>query len=218
MSDFQWDWDAPVTRVKGETTKAFEALQDYIDMGPGRSLGKLEERYNDPLLYPEAAPPEPPTKYLRTLKRWSSRYEWQARLARYLDIEAEKREERRQRRREELEDADWEYGKALREKAREFIDELSRFKQRRVQTIQEDDGTEVRIVTVELDASIAELARALKTASDLQRLSTNEPTDNIDIRGSALLSEIMREMDNLNPPGESSADRESLDESAEETT
>ena len=115
-----------------------------------------------------------------------------------------------------MEDADWEHGRKLRQKVEEYIDELSRFKQRRVQTI-DDDGNEVRIITVELDASIAELARALKYASDLQRLSTNEPTDNIDIRGGALLSEIIREMDNLVPAGESETDRESLDDTTEET-
>jgi hypothetical protein len=56
-----------------ETGSAAEAIDDYVDLGPGRSLRILHERY---LSDPDAAP----TRRLKTLKDWSVKYNWQARI------------------------------------------------------------------------------------------------------------------------------------------
>lgn len=70
---------------QGEGSRHVIACNDYLRMGPGRSLAKLQRRYVGD------ASSQPPTKHLRTLATWSSRYGWQARAEAYdAHIEAEK--------------------------------------------------------------------------------------------------------------------------------
>ena len=64
-----------------ETAKAIQACNDYLRMGPGRSLDKLCERY-------QIATEAPPTKRLQTLKGWSSAFGWVERAGLY-DAEQE---------------------------------------------------------------------------------------------------------------------------------
>jgi hypothetical protein len=82
-------------RQRGETRRAILACNDYLRMGPGRSLAKLIERYR-------SAAETPPTKRLKTLKEWSTpkRYGWQARADEY---DAETERIKNERRREVLE-------------------------------------------------------------------------------------------------------------------
>lgn len=63
-------------RKERENHRAIQACNDYLMMGPGRSLQKLLNRY-------QIAPETPPTKRIKTLKDWSAQYEWQARAALY---------------------------------------------------------------------------------------------------------------------------------------
>ena len=56
------------------TDKAAAAFADYIGMGPGRSLASLCNRY-------QKSTKAPPTKRLETLKEWSTKYQWQARIS-----------------------------------------------------------------------------------------------------------------------------------------
>ena len=58
-----------------ETNKACQAFEDYFNMGPGRSLRLLCERYRSDT---EAIPP---TRRIGTLKTWSNHHGWQARVA-----------------------------------------------------------------------------------------------------------------------------------------
>ncbi len=73
-----FDQDTPLSRIKGETIKAHRALMDYFLMGEGRSLANLCQIYTEPA-------PDPPTLHIATLKIWSSRYHWQARIARQIE-------------------------------------------------------------------------------------------------------------------------------------
>lgn len=66
-----------------ETKKARQAFNDYARMGPGRSLAKLHQYYN------ETTTEKPPAKALRTLAGWSTGFAWQARVAAY-DSEVER--------------------------------------------------------------------------------------------------------------------------------
>lgn len=61
---------------KKESPRQHAAYIDYRDMGPGRSLRKLAERY-----IAHDAPTVPPTTRLGTLETWSARFGWQARIA-----------------------------------------------------------------------------------------------------------------------------------------
>lgn len=63
--------------LPGESGKAHSALIDYCQMGPGRSLSTLAERYR------RVPKPVPPTVRLNTLKEWSVRFKWQERTAAY---------------------------------------------------------------------------------------------------------------------------------------
>ncbi|MCB0207720.1 MAG: hypothetical protein KDJ52_00230 [Anaerolineae bacterium] len=68
-----------------ESKKAVTACNDYLRLGPGRSLAKLCRTYAEP------GPIRPPTRHLATLKRWSADYNWQQRAALYdAEIEQQK--------------------------------------------------------------------------------------------------------------------------------
>ena len=71
--------DTPLSRIKGETQKAHNALMDYFLLGA--SLEKLRQKYVKNTLT------EPPTIHLRTLQGWSARYHWQARIAQQAENE-----------------------------------------------------------------------------------------------------------------------------------
>lgn len=57
-------WD----RWEGESDEAYEAFQAYLNMGTGRTLERVNQEY---------------TKSIPLLKRWSSAYKWQERIAAY---------------------------------------------------------------------------------------------------------------------------------------
>lgn len=66
----------------GESKRAVIACNDYLRMGPGRSMAKLLERYL-------SATETPPSRRLKTLKDWSVAYGWQGRATWY-DAETER--------------------------------------------------------------------------------------------------------------------------------
>lgn len=72
-------------RVKGETDKAAQACNDFLRDGPGRTLAALIAKYT------KSVQKRPPTQAIGTLKRWSTKYNWQDRASIYdAGIEAEK--------------------------------------------------------------------------------------------------------------------------------
>jgi len=104
-------------RQKGESRKAIIACNDYLRMGPGRSLAKLCVRYR-------AATELPPTKRLKTLKDWSRRYGWQERVSAY---EAEQERQKNEKRREVMENGlslDFERVDELKVLAKFLIDQV----------------------------------------------------------------------------------------------
>ena len=81
-------------RVKRETHKAIIACNDYLRMGPGRSLAKLHKTYTETELNLYQ---KPPTKHLSTIKGWSTDYGWVERAAQYdAMIEEEKNAKRKE--------------------------------------------------------------------------------------------------------------------------
>lgn len=72
-------------RQQREHYKAILACNDYLRLGPGRSLAKLHR------FYINSASENPPTRHLRTLAEWSRRFGWQERARAYdAAIEREK--------------------------------------------------------------------------------------------------------------------------------
>jgi hypothetical protein len=86
MTDF--DSDAPLNRIKGESRKAHSALMDYFLMGAGRSLRKLLDRFSKQHEN-ESSTELPPTTKWTTLSKWSHIHYWQARIARQTEIDNE---------------------------------------------------------------------------------------------------------------------------------
>jgi len=73
---------------KGETSKAIQACNDYLRMGPGRSLRLLVKCYS------EDKQKQAPTRSLQTMFGWSTRYDWQARAETHdTELEARKNAE-----------------------------------------------------------------------------------------------------------------------------
>jgi hypothetical protein len=100
VTDF--DPQAPLNRIKGESQKAHNALMDYWMMGAGRSLRKLFEEYEKQADESEKQADEseqqennaeptkkPPTTSWWTLSDWSQKKHWQARIARQKEIDDE---------------------------------------------------------------------------------------------------------------------------------
>jgi hypothetical protein len=76
-----------------ESSKALQACNDFLRLGPGRTLPALLEHYDQ---YTEIHQNTPPTTSLDTLKRWSTQYGWQARGEEYdRQLESLKDERRR---------------------------------------------------------------------------------------------------------------------------
>lgn len=65
------------SRQSGETEEAVQACNDWLRLGPGRSLPGLLAEYN------QMPPNTAPTLSLHTLERWSARFGWKARARQY---------------------------------------------------------------------------------------------------------------------------------------
>lgn len=78
-------------KQKGESARAIQACNDYLRMGPGRSLRALAGKYSD--IQQNTAP----TQSSDTLFRWSTRFDWQARAELYDEqLEADKNTRRKE--------------------------------------------------------------------------------------------------------------------------
>jgi hypothetical protein len=64
-------------RQSGETDAAAIACNDWLRMGPGRSLSALVQKYS------EGYQRHPPTQSLGTLKKWSRRFGWVVRAVEF---------------------------------------------------------------------------------------------------------------------------------------
>ena len=100
-----WDPDNPLARMKGETTRQNQALNDYAGMGGGRSLAKLRESYRNQK--DTGTTPNPPTTTERTLKTWSTGNHWQARIAAWTAHETERERQRWAERTRQARERNW---------------------------------------------------------------------------------------------------------------
>lgn len=161
-------------RQEGDTSRSYAALCAYCELGPTRSLEKLVQYWTRNGLE------NPPTKWLSTLKRWSTDGDWQRRSQLYdsqiIAAEDADRAALRRTRRAALEEADFADGLALRKFVIEALKEAPKFLRRSVVETQQD-GEKLRIITLALAAGPGELARALKLSSDLQRLAVGAETE-----------------------------------------
>ncbi len=92
-----FDNDAPLNRIKGESKKAHLAFVDYFLVGVARTLRDLHQKYQDQTVENEneqqgnneQATEKPPTISWWTIGNWSKNNCWQARIARQTEIDNE---------------------------------------------------------------------------------------------------------------------------------
>lgn len=113
-----------------ETPRAIQACNDYLRMGPGRSLRKLAQKYG------KTKRNQAPTESEATLFEWSSDFAWQERAAAY---DAERDAEKTEKRRKEIET-----GLALDTERIRKLKRLARFLEDQI--YEEDDPNAVVIV------------------------------------------------------------------------
>ena len=169
---FEWNQEDPLTRVKSETQRANHALGDYVAMGPGRSLSKLHQKYTGDTLGEEI----PPTRWLGILKKWSSRYDWQARLARWAELERKRDETIWEDRRRQEREAEWEDAQSLRERA-ERMEQFPLAKVERVEDTYEDGRPKSVTIVHPAKWSQADVARHRDLAAKLARLAAELETE-----------------------------------------
>jgi hypothetical protein len=165
-----------IERRESDTPRSLAALIAYCEMGPTRSLEKLVQ------MWATTGLESPPTKWLSTLKRWSTDGAWVDRASAYDSAvqadESAARAALRQQRRAELEDRDWSQASNLRSHLDALLARLPQFLQRS-ESETTVNGERVRVITLALNTSAGELARAMKLASEIQRLSVGAATEHI---------------------------------------
>lgn len=174
---FENDLVEALGRYPGEGRMARNALMDYALMDR-RSLSALCRRYRE-------MDSKPPTRRLARLKTWSVKYEWQARIAQFDLVLYERRMAEWDVRRREVNERDWEDGQRIREEV-----------QARLKTCEKTEGGTLQY---------ARLVRSLREASELQRLATHEPTQVVDLSGSALDEFIERQLARITDPRKAGA-------------
>ncbi len=177
MTNFEWNDEDPLKRAPGESRKANVALRDYWLMGPGRSFAQLIESYQDRVQ--TAGKPsveKPPTTRLATVTGWSTRFDWQARIAARQDIQDAEDEELWRQRRTEVRERDWKSSNSLRELSDRILAEAPKFAKNKRHLIRGEGGEPDReVVTLALNGSLA--VRAAEAGSKLSRLAAEMEND-----------------------------------------
>lgn len=187
MGSFTWDAAEPLARGE-ETAKAHAALRDYARLGPERSISKLHRRYTE-----DTPSGEAPTVHERTLRGWSSKYDWQARVAAWDTIQQDRLDDELwAERRRKLREDEWTAGDSLMSVAQELAEGLDLFKVTSRDVEELPDGTVRETITVQYRPSLQQVATALDTSSKLKRRAADESESKIALTGSALDSAIER--------------------------
>lgn len=172
--NLDWDPNEPLARVRGETLKSNTALQDYWHLGPARSLAKLLESWGQ--FGDDSESSEPPTRRLKTLKTWSAKFDWQARIQAATLLQQAADEAEWLARRREVREADWRQAEALRDLADQILAEAPKFIVKGRTLVKGENGEPDReIVTVQLKLDLA--IKSIETGSKLARLAAEMTTN-----------------------------------------
>lgn len=173
---YQWNDDKPLDRAKGESRKAAQALWDYANMGPGRSLAKLLELYQNST---KTVPTSAPTLVLNTLKAWSVRYDWQARVARWEVIERAAEADVWARRREEFREQALEVSELARDVALRLLNHPPVEK---VLVDQGEDGKPAVYQIKPMRWTLGHVVSLMGMSDRIGRLTLGEPTETTEQR------------------------------------
>ena len=147
-----------------ETPKAYTALCEYIKMGEGRSLEKLQKARNESGIKTS----------ISTLGLWSSKFQWQARVKQYLADEQSALAAQWIARQERVKRQDFSQARKLRKLADQMLASAPKFIEAHTTIQQRADGTIREITSIELKAEL--MLKAIDTASKLQRQATGLDT------------------------------------------
>lgn len=170
---------------QGESKPANQALRDYAEMGPRRSLDKLHAFYRERRLIEPLF--NPPTLVLWTLRGWSMVYGWVERVELWDRQEEARRRKEREARRLEIEEQDYTQAQALRELADKILAETPQFIRTSRRRIKGENGEpDTIIITMGIDAPT--MVKLVETGSKLARLSAGmtQETKDLNIKGDAL--------------------------------
>lgn len=197
-------------RLPEESAKAYAAFCKYIELPA--SERSIEEAWSK-------SAGKDQEKRGRNVPRhwysWSSEFNWIKRAAAHDEYVAELDRLRWLERRKKLQEADWDDGQAVRALVMSALPEATRFITRKEVRIKGKKGEPDQLIITE-SFNIAGLVQALTGADKLQRLATNEPTDNIQLTGAALDAYIAAQLARLAHGGEASAGNEIEPDAAEE--
>lgn len=187
-------------RMPGEGIKAFEAFMTFLMIPPRvRSIARAFRIAKGHDADDLSIPSHP------HWEKWSSAFNWQARAKAYDEHVAQKDLALWEERRKKARERDWEQAEALRDLVAEALPTATGFYKRSVRqaqtgtptivdaegkVIQEGTPT-VMIQTVAFD--VKSLSSVLVDASKLQRLTNNEPTDNVNNLTGAVLDDALEQ-------------------------
>ena len=163
---------------KPEPIRWYNRFVIYREMGPDRSLlgayklflvaqnGEGEPGRN-------SRPVKAPSPWTRECERW----QWKVRAEAW-DMENIRRKELEwAERRRQVQEADFADGQKLRELVQEFVALFPQFREVHREEKPQPDGTMEVVITQRVNATMGQLAGALKTASDMQRVTTGLETE-----------------------------------------
>ena len=159
--------DDPLARLPDEPASAHQALIDYEAMGQGRSLDALAKHYR-------ACTTAVPSRQVVTLKNWSSRYNWQDRLALAHDARIARERQAREAvwaaRREAIREESFSLAEQLRKRALELL--AQEFAEEQVI---KRNGIEITVLRPKW--SMKDIATFAETYDKLARLSAGMDTE-----------------------------------------
>lgn len=186
-------------RRPNETSLAYANFMAYLRLPP--RIRSVEKAFRSV----SGAPPDQPVHVPISWWRWCRKHEWVRRVKAYDDLRADEELEKWEARREAARERDWQQAEALRAIVDGALPSATQFFRRNVgqpqggvPAVVNEAGQIVRqgvpaqvIVTVAFD--VVGMTNVLKEASRIQRLTANEPTDNINnLTGAALDAALER--------------------------
>lgn len=177
-------------RQKGESDNAVIACNDYLRLGPARSLANLLNRY-------QTVTSSPPTTRITTLKDWSRNFGWQARASEYdATWEARKTAER---------NAELDYGLSLDFERVRKLKRLADFLETQIyETIEEEiaiDGLERDPETGKITAAKSEVVSRHPNVwvRDIKGIGKGDDFEKVEIErfNPAIFSEYRATLDDL---------------------
>lgn len=161
---------------KTEPMRWYNRFVFYREMGPDRSLLGAYKVYlsqNGSERTRKSAILSVPPRWLRSAELW----QWKARAEAWDMENIQRKEAEWAERRRLVQEADFADGQKLRELVQEFLELFPQFREVRREEYPQPDGSVEVVVTQKVNASLQQLATALKTASDLQRVTTGLETE-----------------------------------------